>query len=425
MLVSPAIPPQLHHGDNSPRLSASFGNRLPPQGRPPLTPLPQKPPPSWLTSPLLHHRAELRVSTPLLQPESSGESSLSTRRREGYPSANLDARSSIGESKGGTFESSAGILPHSGSGERSPITEGRSILTMLLERERSGSTASDTTIPARGVAEAASSRTQQSESFPTGVVDENQNKGENDLKAGSRFASILSATPPSDETETPRAVDDVQITGDNAQSQIQNNRLVFPASSPTDAASPLEPVNSLYDDHHGKKVSRSRRRIPDEEEGRTFAGADMTTPLLLEQQTSSSYGGTECPTRTVSSSSTSVHTLQATSNTLEHHAGLTASRHSTNTSPLKQIAGLLHTARHYASPKAFQAGVITTLQTLPAVMLGLLLNILDGVSYGFIIFPAGAVFAGFGSMGVSMFFVTCVLLVFGPLEASAEAISSG
>jgi hypothetical protein len=47
--------------------------------------------------------------------------------------------------------------------------------------------------------------------------------------------------------------------------------------------------------------------------------------------------------------------------------------------------------------------------SLPAVFLGLLLNILDGVSYGMIMFPAGAIFDGFGPMGVSLFFVTCVV----------------
>ena len=43
---------------------------------------------------------------------------------------------------------------------------------------------------------------------------------------------------------------------------------------------------------------------------------------------------------------------------------------------------------------------------LPPVFLGLLLNILDGVSYGMILFPAVAIFDGFGPMGVSLFFVT-------------------
>jgi len=42
----------------------------------------------------------------------------------------------------------------------------------------------------------------------------------------------------------------------------------------------------------------------------------------------------------------------------------------------------------------------------PAVFLGLLLNVLDGVSYGMILFPAVAIFDGFAPMGVSLFFVT-------------------
>ncbi|KAG1824746.1 sulfate transporter family-domain-containing protein [Suillus subaureus] len=53
--------------------------------------------------------------------------------------------------------------------------------------------------------------------------------------------------------------------------------------------------------------------------------------------------------------------------------------------------------------------VCTLLKSLPAVLLGTLLNILDGVSYGMIIFPASGVFAGLGGMGVSMFFVSTVV----------------
>ncbi|KAF7416286.1 hypothetical protein PC9H_002551 [Pleurotus ostreatus] len=53
----------------------------------------------------------------------------------------------------------------------------------------------------------------------------------------------------------------------------------------------------------------------------------------------------------------------------------------------------------------------SAVKALPAVLLGSLLNILDGVSYGMIIFPASSVFAEHqaGPMGVSMFFVSCVI----------------
>ncbi|EKM51192.1 uncharacterized protein PHACADRAFT_263202 [Phanerochaete carnosa HHB-10118-sp] len=42
-------------------------------------------------------------------------------------------------------------------------------------------------------------------------------------------------------------------------------------------------------------------------------------------------------------------------------------------------------------------------------MLGTLLNILDGISYGMIIFPATGVFTGLGGVGVSMFFVSAII----------------
>ncbi|KAI0643264.1 sulfate transporter family-domain-containing protein [Trametes meyenii] len=49
------------------------------------------------------------------------------------------------------------------------------------------------------------------------------------------------------------------------------------------------------------------------------------------------------------------------------------------------------------------------LKAIPAVILGTLLNILDGISYGMIIFPAAGVFTGLGGVGVSMFFVTAII----------------
>jgi sulfate permease, SulP family len=54
-------------------------------------------------------------------------------------------------------------------------------------------------------------------------------------------------------------------------------------------------------------------------------------------------------------------------------------------------------------------GVQVSLGAIPAVLLGCLLNILDAVSYGMIIFPTSAPFTNLGPMGVSMFFVSCVL----------------
>ncbi|KAF8896886.1 hypothetical protein CPB84DRAFT_1815880 [Gymnopilus junonius] len=52
---------------------------------------------------------------------------------------------------------------------------------------------------------------------------------------------------------------------------------------------------------------------------------------------------------------------------------------------------------------------VVAVKAVPAVLLGCLLNVLDGVSYGMIIFPATGVFADLGPMGVSMFFVSAVI----------------
>ncbi|KAI0702395.1 sulfate transporter family-domain-containing protein [Cerioporus squamosus] len=64
-----------------------------------------------------------------------------------------------------------------------------------------------------------------------------------------------------------------------------------------------------------------------------------------------------------------------------------------------------------ASRVARGAGPLATtaLRSLPAVILGTLLNILDGISYGMIIFPAAGVFTNLGGTGVSMFFVSAIV----------------
>ncbi|CAK5278217.1 unnamed protein product [Mycena citricolor] len=63
--------------------------------------------------------------------------------------------------------------------------------------------------------------------------------------------------------------------------------------------------------------------------------------------------------------------------------------------------------------KTWRSLVATTarqaVHAVPAVILGCLLNILDGVSYGMIIFPTTPPFGDLGPMGVSMFFVSCVI----------------
>ena len=57
-----------------------------------------------------------------------------------------------------------------------------------------------------------------------------------------------------------------------------------------------------------------------------------------------------------------------------------------------------------------EKGVIDPLKRIPAVALGLLLNILDALSYGMILFPLGQpMFEKLGPDGISMFYVSCII----------------
>ncbi|KAK0731451.1 sulfate transporter family-domain-containing protein [Lasiosphaeris hirsuta] len=54
--------------------------------------------------------------------------------------------------------------------------------------------------------------------------------------------------------------------------------------------------------------------------------------------------------------------------------------------------------------------VVAPLTCLPAVIVGLLLNILDALSYGMILFPLGSpIFSGLGSAGISIFYVSTII----------------
>ena len=54
--------------------------------------------------------------------------------------------------------------------------------------------------------------------------------------------------------------------------------------------------------------------------------------------------------------------------------------------------------------------ILTPVGYVPAVLLGLLLNILDALSYGMILFPLGQpLFAELGPDGISMFYISCIV----------------
>jgi SulP family sulfate permease len=87
---------------------------------------------------------------------------------------------------------------------------------------------------------------------------------------------------------------------------------------------------------------------------------------------------------------------------------------------VKEIFGSGHThivefQRSLTNPKnytkdALASTALTSLGMMSAVFLGLLLNLLDALSYGYILFPLGApIFSQTGPDGISIFFVSCIV----------------
>lgn len=80
------------------------------------------------------------------------------------------------------------------------------------------------------------------------------------------------------------------------------------------------------------------------------------------------------------------------------------------------VKAFKHAGHVLIDPKAWdlrEVGRIFILRPasmLPSVFLGLLLNLLDALSYGIILFPLGEeVFSSMGADGVSMFYVSCII----------------
>ncbi|KAG2166670.1 hypothetical protein VTO58DRAFT_103566 [Aureobasidium pullulans] len=85
-----------------------------------------------------------------------------------------------------------------------------------------------------------------------------------------------------------------------------------------------------------------------------------------------------------------------------------------------------HVATHpkeWDMQQVFKTVVVKPALVMPSVFLGVLLNLLDALSYGIILFPLGEeVFSSMGADGVSMFYVSCITA---QLTYSSGSIFSG
>lgn len=75
-----------------------------------------------------------------------------------------------------------------------------------------------------------------------------------------------------------------------------------------------------------------------------------------------------------------------------------------------RAARIMSNPKSWNPRKIYQTVLVRPATTLPAVFLGLLLNLLDALSYGIILFPLGEeTFSQMGADGVSMFYVSCIV----------------
>lgn len=81
----------------------------------------------------------------------------------------------------------------------------------------------------------------------------------------------------------------------------------------------------------------------------------------------------------------------------------------------KKAARIQDFVRTKSNPKAWNSKalvhtLLVPVKCLPAVLVGLILNILDALSYGMILFPLGnPIFANLGPAGISMFYVSTIV----------------
>lgn len=79
-------------------------------------------------------------------------------------------------------------------------------------------------------------------------------------------------------------------------------------------------------------------------------------------------------------------------------------------SKAKSVVRVLSNPKGWDLQQVASTVIVAPVKTLPAVFLGLLLNLLDALSYGIILFPLGQdVFSEMGADGVSMFYVSCIV----------------
>ncbi|KAH3662034.1 hypothetical protein OGAPHI_006215 [Ogataea philodendri] len=140
--------------------------------------------------------------------------------------------------------------------------------------------------------------------------------------------------------------------------------------------------------------------------------AEDYAPLITEDSLKDGYQSTNSyPDETYSSYNGDIEAQEIESNSVFNvPAYQKYEQSSRRESALETVWQTLWAIRNADAHTIGQECIVKPIQYLPAVFLGTLLNILDGLSYGMILFPIGeTVFSEMGAHGLSMFYVSTVV----------------
>lgn len=98
---------------------------------------------------------------------------------------------------------------------------------------------------------------------------------------------------------------------------------------------------------------------------------------------------------------------QAVQNTKQNHAQQMFGELRRRT---RKVTYLISHPKQWDRKVIWKQAIVQPIALLPCVFLGVLLNVLDGLSYGLILFPLSEpVFANTGPDGIAMFYVSCIV----------------
>jgi len=209
-------------------------------------------------------------------------------------------------------------------------------------------------------------------------------------------------SPPASDDGHPHAIEEVSepVSPEGSEPERNGNPSVSALTRMIQTSPPANVAATAEDDYLHHRMPRSGEAtdkiLVDRRPGSIFAasvGPDERTALLGDHKTSV-HNGELCD----------VERQQLTEGEGYEQKWRTTVQHA------RSWCYVISHPQTWSPRRIVDEVVVHPVRVLPAVFLGLLLNILDALSYGMILFPLGnAVFDDLGSDGISMFYVSTIV----------------